>query len=289
MQVFIPSKNRADTISTHNVFPKGFILVHDDIQRKAYISKGIDPERVIVTKTKPDEFGLTRQREWAVKNLVRDGEWFVFADDNILRLSWLPLPYYKSSEVTPESVSPKNPKELWGTECPWDTFRDVVAKDTITYAERVGARMCGFAVVDNFFFRSKKFRSIGYVIGKLMLMKKDRLTFDHTITMEDFRNTADHLLRFGAVAINNFAFPVAKHYQKGGMGSYKERVPFRQKDVKRLMFLYEGLLRVKNRDGFEPNTDLQVTIHNANALAEWRKKTSERWKTLSARSSNRAD
>jgi len=108
-------------------------------------------------------------------------------------------------------------------------------------------------------------------------MKNERLTFDHTITMEDFRNTADHLLRFGSVAINNFMFPVANHYQKGGMGSYDERIPFRKMDVRRLLFLYGNLFRIKDRKGFESNTDLQIAIHNRDSLEQWRKETYARW------------
>ena len=151
-------------------------------------------------------------------------------------------------------------------------------------------------MVDNCFFRGKKFRSVGYVIGKLMLWKKDsRFRFDHTITMEDFRNTAENLLRFGSVVINNYVFPSAKHYQSGGMGTWKERVPFRMQDIKRLLFLYKGLFLPKDRKMVDPETkeevllsnyDLRMRLTNSKQISAWRKETYERWKSLASRNSD---
>lgn len=282
MKVVIPTKNRQDKITTHRVFPDAVVLVHDIVQKNLYLKYGMPSKRIIVTNTEPDAYGLTRQREWAVKNIVPKGEWFVFADDNIKSLSWVPQPFYNMSDLSCEIQKDQLKfRKLFRTDCSWMAFRDIVIPDMVQHAERIRARMCGFSVTDNAFFRGKKFRSIGYVIGKLQIVKNEGLTWDHTITMEDFRNTADHLLRFGAVLINNYVFPVANHYQSGGMGTIAERVPYRKYDVKRLMFLYGNLFRVKERKGFEPNTDLQIAIHTKDALSKWRREIYERWKSLS--------
>ena len=88
---------------------------------------------------------------------------------------------------------------------------------------------------------------------------------------EDFRNTAEHLCRYGAVLINNYIFPVANHYEGGGMGTYQERIPVRKQDVRLLMEKYPGLFRIKDRSGFEPATDLALRLHTPKQIQAWRR------------------
>jgi hypothetical protein len=228
-----------------------------------------------VSGVKADAYGLTRQREWVIQNLVHPGEWFVFADDNIRSLTAVGDVFYDMPEIPAENFPRQMLKALYATPCDASRF-ERIAQDTIVYAQTVGAQLCGFAVVDNYFFRGKKFRQVGYVIGKLMLMQQNTIPFDHTITMEDFRNTAEHLLVNGAVVVNNYLFPVAGHYEAGGMGKYAERVPYRQRDVLALLAQYPGLFRVHNRDGFEPNTDLALRLHSPEQIQRWRREMQRR-------------
>ncbi len=271
MKVFIFTKNREATITTHKVFPTAKVIVHSKEQRRAYIQQAMLPaERVVVSGVAGDTFGLSRQREWVMQNLVAENEWVVFADDNIHHLTAVPEPHYCVDELPIKEGGGKKWRKIYGKTCEADHFLRKLVPETIAYAERVGARMCGFALVDNFFFRGKKFRPVGYVIGKLLVMKNSKLTFNHTISMEDFRTVADHLLRFGAVVVNNFVFPVAGHYEKGGMGTYEERVPIRLQDVKRLMAMYPKLFLVKDRKGFVPGTDLRLRLHSPDQIQRWR-------------------
>ena len=270
LRVFVPSKDRAETITTHQVFPEATVVVHTEEQACLYRQNPtLSSRQVVVSGVPGDTFGLTRQREWIARNLVNADEWFVFADDNIRTLTAVDEEHYAVQELPVQNGDARFWKATYQTECQFNRFARITT-DTVVYAESVGARLCGFALVDNPYFRGKKFRPVGYVIGKLMLMKNAELTFNHTISMEDFRNTADHLLRFGAVVVNNFLFPVAGHYEKGGMGTYQERIEVRKRDVQRLLAMYPGLFHVKDREGFKPNTDLQLRLHSTKQVKQWR-------------------
>jgi hypothetical protein len=271
MKVIIPTKNRADIITTHLIFG-GFdyyVLVHDEEQFEAYASRrDIPEERLCITNVPGDTFGLTRQREWACENLVEEGEWFVFADDNVKHYTVVPEPFYSRLNL-PVDTSPSF-KKVYDRKADVKRFFEACA-DTIEHAEAVGAHLCGFATVDNFYFRGKKFRDVGYVIGKSMLWHNVPYDFDHTVSMEDFKHTCENLLRYGAVTINNYIFPVAGHYQKGGMGTYDERVPQRLKDCQAMMEMYPGLVRYKERKDFVPKTDLALRFHSTEQVEKWRK------------------
>jgi len=274
MKIFIPTKDRPKTISTHLAFSgqDWYILVHNKQQRDEYLeNETIDPSRLIVTGVAADAFGLTRQREWVVQNLVKSGEWFIFADDNIKELTKVSGDYYRQGELDVQVGESKKWKDIFSALCSPDEFM-ILANESRWMAEKFGAHLCGFAVTENFFFRGKKWRSVGYVIGKLMVFHNVGVPFDHTVTMEDFRNTAENLLRFGSVCINNFVWPRAGHYEAGGLGTYKERVPYRVKDCEILMQRYPGLFRYKERGKFVQHTDLALRLTTAQQVQAWRRK-----------------
>lgn len=278
MRVFIPTKGRASSITSHRLFPgmDVTVVVHNEAERAAYLQQtDITPEQVQVSGVAMDKGGLTRQREWVMRNLIQPGEWFLFADDNIQRITLVPAPYYERPLLQPMEYTTEARKRVFEMDPTPDQFAAALA-DSVATATAIGAQMVGFSVTDNPLWRGRKFRTIGYVIGKMFLMQHNNIPFDHTITMEDFRNTAEHLLRNGTVLINNFIAPTAKHYQPGGMGTYEERIAYRQADVGKLLNLYPGLFRVKNRAGFAPNTDLALKITTQKQLQHWRKYMQQR-------------
>jgi len=272
MRVFIPTKGRAKVISTHQAFAGTDynIVVHDEAERETYCQNPtVDLDRVVVSGVPGDTFGLTRQREWVCQNLVEPNEWFVFADDNIKSLMAVAESHYDKPEMPVQDD--KSLKAVYDNCCSPERFMELAAEMCIV-ADKVGLHLCGFATTSNFFFRGRKYRYAGYVIGKLMLWhNRVDFEFDHTISMEDFCNTAEHLYRYGAVLINNYVFPVAGHYETGGMGTYQERIPVRKRDVQLLLEKYPGLFRIKDRSGFEPGTDLALRIHHPKQIQAWRK------------------
>lgn len=273
-RIFIPTKNRARTITTPRATAflgsDYTVLVHDSEQREAYIAAGrVDPRRVVVTGVPGDTYGLTRQREWVLGNMVEPGEWIVFADDNVHQVLAVQEPYWHDAKLpvteTPATWSARY-KTLAG---PKDWMRFVF--ESMAMADKIGAHLVGCATTDNSFFRGTKYRSVGYVSGKLMLWKNDPgYVWDHTVSMEDFRNTAEHLLRYGCVLVNNYVYPEAGHYEPGGMGTKLERMAIREEDVIHLREMYPGLFRAKERDGKALDIDLGLRYTTREQIEKWR-------------------
>lgn len=279
MNIFIPTKNRADIISTDKLFPKALVVVHNKEQYAKYAKYAdrVSLENVISTSnTKPDAYGLTRQREWCMKR-TQPGEWVLFADDNIHELWGIPDPYYATEELVeirkaigaPDLAAVVNkyrPKDKRVMSA--QRFLDYVVPECIDKAESVGAHMVGFSVTDNPLFRVKKWGTTSYVSGKMFLLQNTGMPWDHTITMEDFRNSAWHLREYGRVVINRYIHPRATHYQAGGMGTKNERIPYRLKDIQNLMSEFPGLFRMKGRGEAYP--DLSIRIHGEKSIDRWR-------------------
>lgn len=270
MKLFIPSKGRAATISTPAALAGAdyTVLLHSDAEAAAYRAAGrVPPDRILVTHTQAEPAGKTRQMAYALDTLVPPGAWCAFADDNILALTAVRSPECTSPRLLVDTPGPW--RAIYGAACSVARFGRY-AEETIAEAERVGARLCGFATVDNPFYRGVRYRYVGYVIGKLILWKNEPFAWDHAITMDDFHHTAEHLLQYGAVVINNYLWPRARHYLDGGHGLYAHRVPYRLADCARLLQMYPGLLRIKERKGFVSGTDLQVRLTTPDQVAHWR-------------------
>lgn len=272
MRVFIPSKGRADTIRTHKVFEGAdyMIVVHNNEERKAYISNpSIPKNRVIVSGVKADAYGLTRQREWILENLVDYDEWFMFADDNIRKIEAVPESYYFTDELEfPEKYS-SFWRKTFATPCDLDRFFDI-AHDMCVTADEMGAYLCGFASVDNYYFRSNHWKTVAFVIGKLFLQNSAwDIHYNHTISMEDYYNTAMHFVEHGRILKNNYVRPHSYHYESGGMGRYEERATYREKDCTTLMNMFPGLFRV--RKSKSNRADLSLKLNNEDKLRKWRK------------------
>ena len=272
MKIVIPTKNREETIKTHRYFENCdyYVLVHNLRQFNKYKKysdeTGLNMGRVIITNVKSDQFGLTRQREWACENLIDKDEWFVFADDNIKTIQAVGEPFY--NEPVLDVKGNKSLRDFYKAECSPDRFFEIV-NEGINKADQYGVHHYGFSPVDNFFFRGKKWKEVAYIIGKLMVWHNTgRLQFDHKITMEDFELTAQSLLKFGCAMVNNYVYPVAGHYEKGGMGTVDERLKDRQKDVKILMDKYPGLFRLKSKD--VDNPDLSLRFYDHAKVKQWR-------------------
>jgi hypothetical protein len=99
--------------------------------------------------------------------------------------------------------------------------------------------------------------------------------------MEDFRYTAEHLLRYGKILINNYARAYAGEYKPGGMGTYDARIVRRWRDCRTLIKMYPGLLRIKDLKYAVPNTDLSLRTYNEERIERWRQTLRKPLKTVS--------
>lgn len=269
IKVFIPSHNRAETICSHRLFdPKHFevkIFVHDDEQLQNYRK---NPEVRDLVMIGSAERGCGEQKKWINLNMTTEGEWYICCDDNIERLSGVG-DELSQLRVLDETTCPEYMKKFDET---IDSERMKLIFEEMTYiGDKHSLFFQGFAIVDNPFFRSKKYRTVGFVVGKMNIIKKTHLTYDSAFKVkDDYEFTAQHLLAYGGVLINNFMFPEGKHYQAGGLGSLKKREPLSIADAAALLQKYPGLFRYKDRPGRAPKSEVQMTFHSQKQIEKWR-------------------
>ncbi len=271
--IIIPSYGRADTIRTHKYLEASGIFnykiaLHTEDCRKEYLKNAtIRPETLFVSGLPK---GITRQRNWAMDNLVPKNEWFIFMDDNIRTIESVGDEWYYESKIADKD----NPvwRERFKVDCPADKFFKK-CEGQIKMAEKLNVHHSGFATVDNYFFRIKKWRFVGYVISKVVLIKNSGLRYDENCKgMGDYGFTAENLLRHGQVLINNFIYPISGHYESGGIGTYEQRLPWKIQDCKYLMEKYPGLFRQPNKSTADQQGELQVRFTNPEQVAVWRGK-----------------
>ena len=286
MKVFIPTHNRADRITTPWAWPgmDYCVVCHTDQARDAYLWRQplLDPERVLVSAVPADETGLVRQRAWIAARFGRPGEWLFFADDNIRRFTGIAADVGASgagSDVDTLPTQHPAAATAYGVASWGALFGRVLDATDMTRvvglmqwrAEAMGVWLCGFATTDNPYFRGKHWRTVGYVSGKAMLWRHDPdYPWSEIVHMEDFHHSAEHHRRHGRVLVNNWVAPDARHYEPGGMGVYAARIPQRRASVVALLARYPGLLRAKDRPGFEPGTELGFRLTTGPQVDRWR-------------------
>jgi hypothetical protein len=269
MKIFIPSKGRAKTISTPLILSTipYTVILHTKEEEAEYIKQ--NPYLEGKTITSGVTGGISEQRQWIKDNLVESGEWFCMMDDNIESFNIYPPEHYFQ-----DYIDTQNNKHLRRT---LEDYRANPAElmkvllEAQNKSEEIGAAYAGFAVVHNYYFRAKKWRTVGYVISKVAVLKKDDIAYDTNIkAMDDYAYTAENLLKYGKVLINNYMFPVAGHYESGGIGTYSERLEKKIADSEYLMQKYPNLFRYKVKKGCHPKAEIQVRFTSEKQVLNWR-------------------
>ncbi len=270
--IYIPSYNRAETICTTKWLDEDNIpykvLLHTEKCKSDYIKAGVVKEKnIIVTNAKK---GITNQRNWIINNLAELGKWYISFDDNIRTFKRVNDKYYfdkKKIDVNHKEITQKT----FNQEMSAKEYIDLLYKD-IEIAESIKAEYIGYATVDNYFFNSKKYKNVGYVISKAVAIKYQGLTYDENVeAMEDFCYCAEQLIKNNCVLINAWIKPKAGHYEKGGIGTYDERVERKIIDCEYLMNKYQNFFRYKKKKGCHPKAELQIRFNNPKQIIEWKK------------------
>lgn len=264
MKLIIPTHNRSKTITTPylEVF-KNYdvtLLVHDEEQYIAY--KKLHNFNIVNTKTNEGKNGQTK---YAIENLVEHDEWVVFADDNIDYI------YGLNNKLSKYLTYPNKNKDDWG-EIDSVQFKKRT-EDLIRQAEKINAHLIGFLTTDNYFFANKKYKQYGFCHGKLTLWHKDKnFKFENmfALALDDFHNTARHLVEYGVVLINDYMHPKAKYFQAGGIGGKTARKEIRKRDIRILKVLYPNLIVDKPRPDNYP--DVRIVNFSPKNFMLWRKK-----------------
>ena len=110
------------------------------------------------------------------------------------------------------------------------------------------------------------------IISKAVAIKYQGLTYDENVeAMEDFCYCAEQLIKNNCVLINAWIKPKAGHYEKGGIGTYDERVERKIIDCEYLMNKYQNFFRYKKKKGCHPKAELQIRFNNPKQIIEWKK------------------
>jgi hypothetical protein len=270
VRIFIPSKGRASIIGNRSsrLFPDATIVVHSNEDATLYRRAKL-PNPIVVSDVIGDSVGKARQMRFVMENLVEDGEWVGFADDNFESITAVDNSYY-GEETFAEEIAPRLARRIYSR--PVGSLRlTEILTELRDKAEETGANYCGFASTANYYFRKTKWQYVGNVIGHFVIMRKTKLQIPLR-NQDDRYLTAEHLLQDGRILINRFVFPMSPHFTLGGLGTVEQRVIIRTREVRELLERYNGLFSVKNPKGMPKNQDVRLRLHTLTQIAEWREK-----------------
>ena len=274
MRWLIPTYGRAAIISTHRIVPEGkyTIIVHNDHERTWYARNNtVDPAKIVVANL---PLGIGRMRRWIMDNLVSDGEWFVMADDNIEAVTILSEPHYSKQAIDFEAsgVPGKVWRQRYNHRASAAELQKRLTEDA-ALADKRGMALVGFALGENHFFRGKHYRDSGYLTTKMCMIRKTEISFDPDLLVrEELDFCAQHHVRDGGILINNFIYPLALHYQQGGIGPEDSRIPLKLRENPIMMQRYPGLLRYMNKPGRPADVEMSFRLTSRKQIDELRKK-----------------
>ena len=269
MEIYIPSYNRPDKISTHLLLGDlPYKIVLDNEEQKSYylMNKTIPPENIIVGNV----HGVVGVRSF-IRSLAKDGEWFVMLDDIARKITWCPsiaetLPVKTDKSLKKEFAHICSPQELMG-----------VFENMTKIADEKCIYLCGFSTTPNFFFCANHYTYYSNVKGVAEIVKKSHIDWDENCyTMEEYDFMAAHLLYFGKVLVNNFVHFHKEHYQTGGIGTYQERLPLKIKHSKYIMEKYPGLFYQPDKKTAVKEGELMIKLHTAKGIERWRSDMAKR-------------
>lgn len=244
MKIFIPSYNRPWTATTHKLLqdmPYTLVL-RDEEQARLY------RENPDFRKARIEIVGggsINDARETCRKELS-DGEWCLQMDDNIRGFTMANIDFYRSVTDIGRKPSYREFNHLLNVSVSFAQLYESVLKECMDEAERRGANIVGFSPHANPWFRQKKWYDVGYIQNKMVVLRKTSLKWDQSNghpAMEEYALCAAQHLEYGRVLINKFVYPVARHYEPGGLGPYEERLPAKIAACEDLLVRFPGFFR----------------------------------------------
>ena len=206
--------------------------------------------------------GKTQIMQWAFDS-VPEGDWAAFIDDDVRRITAPPEPFYSAPRFP--DIPADQARALFAT--------DAVARlpdimdEAVERAERQGAALAGFAPLENYYFRRRKWGEVALLIGDLFLLRRaPGVAFPQT-NMDDMWLSLERLEADGSVVINRYLRAEATHFEPGGHGPHEgRRRVLRENEVRLLLHRYAGL--VKRKKGEYP--DIALRSYSRKALDAWR-------------------
>lgn len=267
MKIFIPSYGRCSSIKTNMLLGNYDykIILHNEEEKEKYIRCFPELKNKIIVSNMP--LGISGQRNWIINNLIEENEWACMMDDNIRNFNKFPEEVYNLENL------PYEASKRYSWEHAYCNINELLKafEETISKAESIGAEYCGFASIDNAFFRKSKWKYISLIVAKMNLIKKTNLRYNEEIKcIDDYEFSIQNLIKNGKVLVNSYIRPVSKHCEAGGLGKLEERAPKKRLDVQYLMNRYPGLLRIKERKNSIEGCEVALRFYSQNSINTWR-------------------
>lgn len=251
---YIPSRGTARLRSHVLARALGYrVRVVVDTEHQACLARSMQvhhDEIVVMDEPCPGPpCGAAAKRDWICRKLWPAGEWGVWMDDNVERLSGLARYLTKDRLDLDDGFN-------WR-----QAFNETLGKlqvqeyveETIARCEAGGTIMGGFATEQNFYFRGRKWQDHGYCRTQFVVYKNDGSPWVPSdcpnMMFEDMAKTVDVVARYGRVCVNRHLKAEKPLFEPGGIGSLDDRIPYLVENCRWLMAKYPGLLSLsKGRD-----------------------------------------
>lgn len=205
----------------------------------------------------PSGISLSQKRERILVGHAKN-DWVFMVHDNIIKVTGQDHIKWVSSHPTRQDLSwPWNPKQMV----------ELVNQEIRNVKQGFGGCLIGFASNENHFFRKYNHTSVGFVWGKMVVMKNDGIKWRHDlIGMEDYAFTAEALIHGGAVWINKWIYAKATTPKEEKLSRVRAKIAACKKLVKE----YKGLYRFNQRPGKPANSELMMRFHSEKQIQLWR-------------------
>lgn len=243
MRIFVVSKGeRFHTFAWLNKLGLDYTAVCHTAEQAAQLRSHVAGRRVVATGL-PD---LLAQRRW-VLGKVRTGEWYVGADDNIRAMTELPQPWRDQLRLDIIGTRPA-PGVSWAKafnhEVDAERLSALLAM-VVQRCEQLGTVYGGFAPANVALYRASQWSDRRFVKSKLFVMKAGQgVQWDGGGNVaHDSWMSVYCAHRFGAAPTYNYAHPVHKMYEGGGIGSLEERKERLEVECERIITQFPGMVR----------------------------------------------
>lgn len=272
MRVVIPSSGIPERMRAHEWASRfgldWTLVVGTEAEADSAMTK-VSHENIVVAGA-PDlgQSTIAWIRNWIYTKYLPRDEWTMTIDDNVSHLTILPEPWYGKEELgefdglREEFLEPATSRSFWRA-----------VNETIEKAEEQKTIFAAFSTDDNWFFRRKKWKVIGYCRTQCALFKNDGWGWYpwSELTFDDFFKTCDVLERYGSVVLNRYVKAQKKQFEAGGIGSLEERIPRLIFDCQEIMRRFPGLCRISKGRSYH----LQFKPLSLKAIDRWRQEMCE--------------
>lgn len=281
LRVVVPSTAHIPRMTAHKIMLENnydpWHLVIDNIaQKEAALTLGINSRNIVITDPIPSDLPMhdriAWKRDWIERHIISPNEWYVSLDDDVSGWTELPSPWNQQLKIDlddpPDLDDPSLTwRMMYAIKCPFETVQERW-QELIRWCEERKTVYGGFAIENNFFFRTRKFQYQGYVRTGNAVIKNVGLPFYYWrgAMQEDFVRSVDVVARYGSVVINRFVKAESPAFAPGGLGTLEQRRPFLAACAAETMKRWPGLLR------FNKGLDYQLTfaLRSQYSIDMWR-------------------